>query len=264
MTMDGDTRTRLVADLIESDVAYFEADADVETLPGARITHMPGLHSIAAGCVVQCLDYEALERSPLAFVDRVEGALRDLGVKSSRIYLHNYSSDVDSALVSRGYQSSVELAIALGAAQPVAGSAVSFRVIESDSDWAEKQRIHEAMGRAPDGHEVHGADWVAMERRKCEAGSMTPYLAFHRGQVVGAVNGAPWKSVLRLKNVFVHSDARLRGMGSAIARQFGPLAAGMDKVAAGAFVLADAAFINMYTAAGYEVVAQQTEWCREL
>jgi len=264
MTSDGDTRTRLIADIIESDVAYFQADAVVEKLPGASIAHMPGLHSLAAGCVVQCLDPEALERDPGQFIDRVEAALRDLGISSSRIYLHDYSSNVDRALVARGYRSSVELTIALDGSRPVPPSDVSFRVVESEDDWALKRHVHQAMTRAPDGHEVVSDDWVAMERRKCEAGYMTPYLAMCDGQMVGAVNGAPWKSVLRLKNVFVSPDARRRGVGTDIVRQFGPMALRMGKVAAGGFVLAGAAFVGMYTTAGYEMLSQQTEWCREL
>jgi len=264
MSMDGDTRTRLIADLIESDVAYFEADAVVEKLPGASITHMPGLHSLAAGCVVHCLDSDVLERDPEGLIDRVEPALRDMGIPASRIYLHHYSSNVDQALLARGYRPSVELAIAMSSTHPVPASNVSLRAVESDRDWAEKARVHEAMKRAPDGHDSDSDEWVAMEKRKCDAGYMTPYLAMRDGTVVGAANAAPWKSVLRVKNVYVHPDDRLSGVGKGIVQRFGPMALRADKVAAGAFVLAGAPFAGMYTGAGYEMVSQQTEWCREL
>jgi len=264
MAIDGDIRHELTTDLIESDVAYFEAGAAIEKLPGVTIAHMAGLQSLAAGCVVQRVDTEALEREPKPFIDRIETALRDLGMHSSRIYLEHSPLNVEHALVTRGYRPSVELAIALGSDRPLPEESLSFQVVESADDWAVKRRVHEAMSRAPDGHEASTDDWVAMEKRKCEVGYMTPYLVVCDGKVVGAVNAAPWKSVLRMKNLFVQPDCRLRGIGSSIARQFGSLALQEDKAAAGAFVLADAAFVNMYTDAGYQVIAQQTEWCRKL
>jgi predicted GNAT family acetyltransferase len=264
MSFDRDIRKQLIADLVESDVAYFEAGAEIEMLPGATIAHMPGLHSLAAGCVVQRVDTDVLERDPGQFIDRVEMALHELGSRQSRIYLRHYSSNAEHALMARGYRARVELAIALDNAKHASPTTVAFRAIASDEDWALKTHIHNAMTTAPDGHSVRADDWVAMERLKSEAGYMTPYLVTCDQEVVGAVSAAPWKSVLRLKNVFVHPDWRLLGVGTGIAQQFGPLALQMGKVAAGALVLADATFISMYTNAGYEVVSQLTEWCKEL
>jgi len=261
---DENIRQALIADLLETDVAYFEAGAVVEKLPGATIAHMPGFYALAAGCVVQRVDSTVLEREPEGFINRVETALGKIGAQHSRIYLQHYSAAVEDALVAHGYRATLELVLALPAAACGGEAGIVLREVKSARDWRDKKRVHEAMAVAPDGHVVPAGEWVTMERKKCASGYMQPYLVMRGDEVVGAVNAAPWKGVLRLKNVFVHPDSRLRGAGTGIARAFGPLAAAMDKLFAGAFVLANAAFIRMYINEGYEIVSQQTEWFREL
>ena len=47
-------------DLLESDRLYFEAGADVLPIPGAVIAAMRGAEKLAAGCVVQRIDPDAV------------------------------------------------------------------------------------------------------------------------------------------------------------------------------------------------------------
>jgi N-acetylglutamate synthase-like GNAT family acetyltransferase len=252
--------------LLESDVAYFEAGATIERLQGATIARMDGLESLAAGCVVQRIDPTFVPRNADGWLEDVEHRLSAGGHLQARLYLQREAPDLEAALIHRGYRSGDELAVMrpAGAAAKRVSAEVSLRPVENEEDWQEKHALHREMEIGPDGHPAPASLWVRMERRKCEAGYMKPYLILAGGKVVGAVNAAARQGILRLKNVVVAPNYRLQGIGSAAVGLLADSAAGLGKAATGAFVLADTPFLAMYTNAGFEVVSKQTEWVREL
>ena len=265
MVYESNTRESLIADLLESDVGYFETGATIEQLKGATVAHTPGLENLAAGSVVQRIDPRVIPSDVVGWIEDVERKLLDWGIEHARFYLQEKAPELEAALAEKGYQSRDELVV-MRPATPITGNSerVSLRLIETQADWQQKQILHKEIEVGPDGHPAPADLWVAMERQKCEAGYMRPYLILADGAVVGAANGAPWKGVLRLKNVAIVPEFRLRGIGSVAVGLLADLSVADGKQAAGAFVFADEPFVKMYTGAGFDVVARQTEWAREL
>jgi GNAT superfamily N-acetyltransferase len=258
-------RKPLIDDLLESDARYFEAGATIVPVQGATIARMPGLESLAAGCVIQRIDAAGIPDDIDGWLEDIERRLRGWGVGHARLYLHRDAPDLETALTRRGYRSRDEvLVLKNGHSTADTAEHVSLRPVESENDWAVKLALHREMGLGPDGHLAPAGLWVAMERRRSDSGYMTPYLVVVDGEVVGAANVAPAGRALRLKNVVVQSQHRLRGIGSGAVRLLADLAGPAGKVVAGAFVLDGAPAIRMYTNVGFEVASRQTEWSRDL
>lgn len=265
MAHEDAARRRLIDDLLENDAGYFEAGALVERLQGAVIARMPGLESLAAGCVIQRADPGEIPHTPDPWLEDIGGRLASWGIANARVYVYREAPDLEAALLRRGFQPREEIAVMRTAAATTERACdVTLRPVEKEADWAEKLVLHEEMELGPDGHEAPADLWVAMERRKCEAGYMTPYLLVVGDKVVGAANVAPWKGVLRLKNVVVLPEFRRRRVGCTAAGLLADLAAPAGKAMAGALVVADTPYIDVYTEAGYEVVSRQTEWSKAL
>jgi GNAT superfamily N-acetyltransferase len=257
-------RKSLIDDLVESDAGYFEAAAITEPVQGATITRMAGLESLAAGSVVQRIAPTLIPRDADGWLEDIEQRLISWGIEQARLYLHRKAPDLEAALTRRGYRARDEIVVMRTDAPAVASpNSVTLRQIETEFDWAQKLALHQEMEIGPDGHPAPADLWVSMERQKCEAGYMTPYLIVADDDVVGTANTAPWKGVLRLKNVAVVPQHRLRGIGFASVSLLADLATSAGKAAAGAFVVADAPFMSMYTHAGFEIVSRQTEWGKE-
>ena len=258
-------QSALVDDLLNSDASYFEAAAKIERVRGATIAHMDGLEALAAGCVVQRIDPANITGSATGWLDDVERRLRHLGIHHARLYLHRKAPDLEAALTRMGYTAREEIIMLRSSPDPAnRQTEASLREIKTEADWAAKLALHKRMAIGPDGHPAPAELWVDMERRKCEAGYMTPYLLVIDDEVIGAANAAVCGSVLRLKNLVVVPQHRRRGMGYVLAGLLADLAAPAGKTASGVFVVAGAPFAKMYTGTGFETVAHQTEWSKDL
>ncbi len=264
MPSESPARQSLIDDLMESDVGYFEAGATIERLRGATIARMTGLESLAAGCVVQRIDPAELPRDANGWLEDIEQRVSAWGSMQARLYLQRNAPVLEAALTHRGYRPRDELAVLTTAAPGKrAPGEVTLRPVVNEADWKEKRRLHREIEVGPDGHPAPAPLWVRMEREKCKAGYMKPYLIMAGSDVAGATNAAPWKGILRVKNVVVAPRYRLRGIGSAAVELLAGLAAASGKTA-GAFVLAGVPFVNLYMHAGFEIVSRQTEWVKEL
>jgi len=250
-------------ELLKSDADYFRAAAFHEHIEGCELLHMPGLSSLAAGCVV--LTGGAESRDAL---DAVEVRLAELNCGHARFYQQQPDDELEQELVKRGYHRAEEIGMLhlFGDAgcQQAPSSRVQLRPVESERDWALKLSLHHDLRRGPDGHSSAADLWVQLERRKCEAGYMEPFLIYSEDLPCGAVNFAASLRLGRLKNLVVHPRWRRRGIGVAAAREIIRLAGQRGLPAAGVFALDQGPSQKLYQDAGYAPIVRQVEWWRKL
>jgi hypothetical protein len=251
-------------DLLESDRRYFEADADVTSVPGAEIVTFGGAGSLGAGCVVQRVDAARVAAHAEAWLADVEKRLRSLGSARARLYLDASPAELERALARRGYRSRVEFGFACAAGARDGGASITLAPAADEDGWRTRRELVHRSGRAPDGHPLNAELWVAMERRKHLAGFLRPYLIRMGDEVVGAVCAAHCGSLLRMKNLVVDSAHRRRGVATGTALRFAALAAEEGFEATGCFALEGEPGLVFYPRAGYRLVVRQTEWVRDL
>ncbi len=250
-------------DLLESDRRYFEAAADVLPVPGAVIAALRGAETLAAGCVVQRIDAEAAAVQPDSWLVELEDRLRALGSPRARLYLETPQARLEEALTRRGYRSRAEHGFTRAAGDGERAE-VDLALAEGEDDWSARRELMRRQEHGVDGHPVDADLWIDLERRKCEAGFMRPYLIRRGGRVVGAVCAAPCGRLMRFKNLVVDADHRRRGVATATAEWFAGLAREEGLEAAGCFALEGGPGLVLYPRAGYRPTVVQTEWMREL
>lgn len=251
-------------DLLESDRRYFEAGAEVIPVTHARIAVLSGARSLAAGCVVHRVDAPAAAADADAWLAEVESRLRSLEIPHARLYLDAPHTRLDRALERRGYRSRVEFGFARAAGGEDTGEEVEFLEAEDEAGWSARLELVRRSASAPDGHPLDPELWVAMERRRSEAGFMRAYLIRMGGETVGAIGSAPCGGLLRMKNLVVDPAQRRRGVATATARRFAQLARDEGLAAAGCFALDGEPGLAFYPRAGYRVAVRQIEWIRDL
>jgi ectoine hydroxylase-related dioxygenase (phytanoyl-CoA dioxygenase family) len=281
MTASSPARRRdraLGSDLVASDGHYFEAGAHRYSAGAARISHLPGFEALASGCVVHGVRPGWIRGDVSAWVESVEERIRALGGAFSRWYLDE--SDATAALAEvlaqSGYRRRVELGFVRDAPQgadraPESGNdprangrAVALRAIDSPHRWAAKLAIHRQSSHGVDGYAVSPEDWLAMERRKCEAGYMRPYLIEVDGEPAGAVNVASSGRILRMKNLVVAPEFQRQRVATRVAVGLARLAAVAGREAVGCFALLGEIGERVYPGAGYRLVVRQVEWVKPL
>jgi len=246
---------------IETDRTYFEMGATVEQLPGAVLAWMPGLSASPAGAVIHRVDPKAITEIGEAWVAQVERRLAEIGAGMARIYLDARDASAAELLRRAGYVEREELVFGHSLPAPLSG--LTLRPVTSDEDWQHKQSFHQSVETTPDGHPNRAADWVALERCKCEAG-MDAFLAIADGRTVGAI-GAVWGvRMLRIKNIVVHPAHRRQSIGQAMLCQAGNL--GRMRGISEQCVLAvrGEAGELFYRALGMEVIGAQVEWSKQI
>jgi ribosomal protein S18 acetylase RimI-like enzyme len=253
-------REDLASALLESDRRYFEADAEVVGLDGGSIAVLRGAESLAAGCVVQRIDASRAAADPDRWLDELETRLRTLGATRARLYLERSEDALETALARRGYRSRVEH----GFVRDAVACATELALVASDDEpgWERRKEVVRRAGTSPDGFAVDPDLWIDMERRRCRAGYMRPYLVRRGGDMLGAVCAATAGPLLRIKNVIVDPAHRRQGVATAIALRFAGLAAEEGFAAAGCFAIDDAG--EIYSRAGYRIETSQVEWTRDL
>lgn len=260
-------RHRLVRELLDSDAAYFRAAAHCARLPGCEMVHMPGLESLAAGCLVQSLT-PALHLDSPFWLKALEEKIICLGSKHARFYQQCPNHELEQCFLENGYRRTEEVALlnmfeSAGSFvdEPVK---VTLRAVRSEKDWAIKLALHQEITEGPDGHRSPAGQWLDMERQKCAAGYMHPFLIYCGNDACGSFNLSLGKQLGRLKNLVVHPGWRRRGVGVQAVRLIARLAQEHGMAATGCFAIDDGPSLELYQIAGYLPVARQIEWYKSL
>lgn len=251
-------------DLLESDRRYFEAGAESIPIEAATIARMRGAELLAAGCVVQRVAVAEIPERADAWLAEVETRLQSLGSPRARIYLDQPAPGLEAALARSGYRSRVEIGFVRAGDPAQPAPIVELAQADDEHGWSARRKIMERCRLGPDGHQADPDLWVDLERRKCRAGYLRPYLISGGGGVVGATCVATCGSLLRLKNLFVDPDCRRRGVATAAAIRAARLAEQESHAATGCFAVEGGPGVAVYTPAGFVDVTRQTEWVREL
>jgi len=264
----------LARELVASDSHYFNAGARCYSVGAADLSHLVGFENLAAGCVVHRVRTAEIPADPARWVRRVERAIAGLGGVFSRWYLDESDVELARVLARRGYRARVELGYVLDAdPSGLAGLAgrrlepaesLFLKEIATPAEWAAKLRIHRHSMVGIDGHAVTPQQWVAMERRKCTAGYMRPYLIVRGEAVAGTVSVAISGSILRMKNLVIAPEHRRRGVATRFSSGLALMAAVMGCEAAGCFAIVGEIGAQVYPGAGYRLAVRQVEWMRAL
>ena len=257
---------QLSLELLKSDADYFRAAAQCQAFAGFELVHMPGLQSLAAGCVVLAVAGQGnfdLRDSFAAF----EARLAELGCRHARVYQQHPDEQQALLLRERGYQPAEEIGLLRvfdqRRASRMKASEVRLVPLQSERDWSLKRLLHRDIPQGPDGHACTAGDWVQLERRKCAAGFMEPFLVYAGETPCGAVSLSLGHGFGRLKNLVVHPDWQRRGVGVQAARLVAELARQRGMTAVGCFALKHGWSLKLYQNAGYRPVVKQIEWYRE-
>jgi GNAT superfamily N-acetyltransferase len=256
-----------VQELLDSDIAYFRAAANCENLLDCQIVKMPGLESLAAGCVVQGLLPQKGVGSN-GWLQSIEDKLLEMNCEHARFYQQYPDDELAHNFKRHGYRKVEEVALLHTFSNDIIAEKdngeVSLRAVRSERDWSLKLLLHQVTSEYPDGHSSPAQTWLEMERRKCEAGYMQPFLIYYQDQVCGSVNLALSERLGRLKNLVVHPLWRRKGIGVQAARIIARQAWELGKAAAGCFAIDDAPSLTLYQSAGYLPVTKQFEWFKTL
>ena len=257
----------LVRELLESDAAYFCAAARCEALPDCQLVRMPGLESLAAGCVVQKITRRNWDDHS-CWLHAVEARLRESGCGHARFYQQYADRGLEQNFLQGGYRPVVEIALlnkyGLCGKEGNEVGDIRLRPVRSETEWTLKLSLHRDTEKGPDGHLSQADSWLDMERRKCEAGYMEPFLIYCQDEPCGSVNLSLSGRLGRLKNLVIHPRWRRQGIGVEAARLIACLSQDHGKVAAGCFAIDDAPSLALYQNAGYVPVSKQIEWFKAL
>ena len=248
-------------DLAQSDFLYFTAGAEVSELPGSTMSWMKGLTMLAAGCVVHVIDPSQID-DPATWVSQIENEIQRVGASYFRIYLGGQPKALERELRRRGYRMTREIGYAIDAKMRPQGSAIELMPVIDDKDWELKGAIYRTVPPVPHGGIDHADHMLELERRKCEAGYMTPYLLVVDGDPCGSMSAAKVGGVMRMKNLVVLPNHRRRGAATAAVELTGHLAAGAGLAAGGLYALESGPGSLVYQKLGLRDVVQQFEWMR--
>lgn len=244
--------------LVDSDRRYFELGAIVEPVAGARLAWMAGLADLQAACVV--LGAEAWRDAAEArrSMATLESAVLAAGGTRVRLYLERTAPEVARALLDLGFRSRLERGLVLppGLRAPLE---VSLQRVADEDDWSRKAILHRESPDATDGHPTDADRWVEMERRKARTGVFVPWLIRLEGTVAGTAATMAQGRLLRLKNLLVHRDLRLRGIATAAIAAFGRMAERGER-SFGFFGVEGTAGEAVYRSCGMRPVVEWTEW----
>ena len=257
----------LLEELLESDAAYFRAAAQCENVEGFRISHMPGLESLAAACVVHRISKHDNCDQP-QWLQAVEQRILALACRHGRFYQQHTDAELENQLRDNGYRPVREIALLNTYDNPgfheKNDDSIQLRPVRTERDWSLKLSLHQEIPKGPDGHISRAETWLQMERMKCAAGYMEPFLIFSEDTACGAVNYAPGSRIGRLKNIVIHPRWQRKNIGAHAARLIANIAKDRGMAAAGCFALEDGRALNMYRKAGYAPATVQTEWYKLL
>ena len=248
--------------LLESDRRYFEMAASCEDMPGATLVWTPGLAHLAAGCVVHRVDPGVLS-SGERWLAHVEDRLRRLGASWLRVYVEGRPEQLRAVLEGHGCRPRAENGYAGLSAGPPARE-VALVPVGDEAGWDEKLWLHQREGPSTSLYQASARDWVELERRKCQSGTMRAFLVTVGGAVCGTVSAILTGPVLRAKNLLIARRSRGLGLGRAALGELSRLAERGGAEGVGAFAVEGSAGERLYRRAGFRAVTSQVEWSRPL
>ncbi len=264
-------RSSLATILVSTDRQYFQLGAKRSVASGLELLYMPGRESTPSGAVVWGLESE---KGPLPLQERLrstEAELSRLGGRVLRIYMRDpVRTRVADTLLERGYVRRREIAVlaplprVLERAGQEDEHELEWKEVVSDEHWAQKVHLHAAAAGQADGYEASARQWVGVERTKCATGGMRCFLVLRDASPVAAVGLMGSGGVARLKNLYVHPDARRSGVGLATVFLLAREAARGDYGHFGTFAVEGGGAIHVYGRAGLEPVASVTEFSTDL
>lgn len=245
---------------IETERHYFEMGARIERLDGAILAWMPGLAACPAGAVIHRADAEVIARHGTQWIAEAKRALSTAGVALARVYLDS-RGPADDLLRRAGFADREELVFANSLGD--GGSELDLRPVLTPDDWQRKLKLHQAANISPDGHHVPAAEWVALERRKCEDG-MEAYLAEAGGEIVGAIGAIHGDGILRMKNILIHPAHRRQGLARAMLHRLAAIGRKQGISEQCVFAVRGDAGEQLYRSSGMQLVGTQVEWSKPL
>jgi len=251
----------MFARAVDTERTYFELGAEIQRLPGAELAWMPGLTASPAAAVIHRVRPAICAANGERWIAEAEEALITVGAGMARIYVDMSGSALDPLLLRAGYIARDELVFVHSLPGPPPG--VTLSRVTTDADWQRKLRFHESVEAPPDGHWTAAAQWVELERRKCEYG-MECYLAEIDGETVGAIGHVRGEGLLRIKNLIVHPAHRRLSIGRAMLSQIAALGREIGIVEQCLLAVRGEVGELLYRAVGMRVAGSLVEWSKPI
>jgi len=100
---------QLALALVESDRRYFEMAARTQRLAIGQLCWMPGLHELAASCVVHRIASDRIPNPMESWLDDIEAILSAHSISRARIYLDDSTPEIEDIFQRSGYETRCEL-----------------------------------------------------------------------------------------------------------------------------------------------------------
>lgn len=204
--------------LAETDRRYFEAGSRKWDVLSGRLCVLPGYEHLPAGCVVVSPNLTAMQSDLGLWARQLEALFKEKGARLARFYLQEPGDVMSKSLELLDYRPTRETGMILAtdySHDRCEQDEHALRPVTSNEQWDEKRDLATAGGHdGPDGHNMMGGQFADLERVKCDAGFMQPFLFYVNGKPAAAICVSVLGSFARLKNLLVHPDYRGRGVGS--------------------------------------------------
>jgi RimJ/RimL family protein N-acetyltransferase len=227
---------------------------------------MDGLAHFSIGAVLLVDDPQPIVENASTWCDAARDACAASSAAELRFYTPSSDTTLTRALSATGMMPATEIAMAGGASRLAIGASVGegttwrLREVSTEALWALKDAVHARTPERPDGKSADSRAWVGAERRKVDAGYMTPYLIEHDGEACGAFGLSFMPDLLRVKNFFLEPSYRAKGGASAALRLIAQAALARGIEAVGCFALPGSVGERLYASNGFVEVGRQLEW----
>jgi len=240
--------------LLNDDRNYFRAGANVEVFDKWRLIHTSGFLDLAASCVLE--PPPGATDVPTALARR----LNTLGVSTIRFYQPASTSKATSSAVP--FETIQEIAYLIETKKSnleLPNADLVVRPLRTDEDDL-KVALYESRDGSPDGKPSNPKDYVALERRKIDAGYMQGFIVEDEGVPAACFGLSVTTNLVRMKNLLTSGDMRGRGCGHAIVHFAIEHARQHRKDFVGVFAIEGGGGQRLYERCGLTAVARQTEF----
>jgi GNAT superfamily N-acetyltransferase len=255
---------------LASERSYFRLAAEEHSGEHLLFAVVPGLESLPAASVC-ILDAEKLNMNELSqAIKEGEEAFARAGAHTARFYIGETDKNFSAFMEGRSYRRRTEIVHAV-APLPIDQddpSGAHWRKISCEEDWAEKAAIHTPPSLASDGYASHPSLWLSLERHKAATGKIDFWIYALAGPANGravATTGLMrcGDGILRIKNFFVQSDCRGKGIGKLALRCLLRQLKSTDENAAVLLSIEGSVGERLYRSVGARDIGHIYEWSRE-
>jgi GNAT superfamily N-acetyltransferase len=251
--------------LLESDAFYFELAAQRMRLSACEIAFVPDLISLPVSCVALRVDEKLAAADPVAFASEIENACYEVGAPMARVYLHENSPELATALLSQGFHAKVEIGfLASPSEDSQATEKASIHQVVSEDDWRTKLEIHRREDVGSDGYRNQAEDWNEIMFRKCQTGFKQSFLIQYRGVAVGSIGVVEAPGIRRVKNLFVVPEYRGLGLAASAVKLLLRNAWRQSIPSMGVFGIEGTSGCAVYRSCEFRPSTQQVEYTKRL